>query len=501
MPEATTFLGVDIGTGGSRAVLIDENGKLIASETIDHVPFASSKIGWAEQSPVDWWRAASAAIRAVVRNENVRADEIGAVGLSGQMHGSVLLDESDRVLRPALIWCDQRTGRQCDEITGKLGADRVIELVSNPPVTGFTLPKLLWVRENEPEIWRQVRTVLLPKDYVRLKLSGDRASDVADSSGTLLFDVPRRKWSDEMLAAFEIDRGLLPTVFESIEITGTVSAEGAEETGLAVGTPIVAGAGDNAAGAVGMGIVAPGMASATIGTSGVVFAVTDRPRYDQKGRIHTLCHAVPGRWHNTGVTQSAGLSLRWFRDNFAGGRSYGELTGAAAAVTSGSDGAIWLPYLMGERSPYLDPNARAAFVGITASHTNAHLTRAVLEGVAFSLRDSLEIFRELGAQISAIRLGGGGARSDLWRQIQADVYGQSVELIAVDEGAAFGAAILAGVGAGAWTNVDEACEKTIRVAERIEPKADSVKALNGNYEAYKMLYSSLRPVVEVLTDH
>lgn len=491
-----TFLGVDIGTGGSRAVLIDKNGSVLAGETVEHVQFASPQIGWAEQSPDDWWRAASAAIRAIVRNENVPAEEIGAVGLSGQMHGSVLLDESDSVLRPALLWCDQRTGRQCEEITKNLGAEKVIELVSNPAVTGFTLPKLLWVRENELDIWRQVKTVLLPKDYVRLKLSGDKASDVADSSGTLLFDVPRRKWSDEMLAAFEIDRSLLPTVFESIEITGTVSAEGAKETGLAVGTPIVAGAGDNAAGAVGMGIVAPGMASATIGTSGVFFAVTGQPRFDKKGRIHTLCHAVPCRWHNTGVTQSAGLSLRWFRDNFGGGEGYDELTEAAAAVASGSDGAIWLPYLMGERSPHLDPNARAAFVGITASHTRAHLTRAVLEGVAFSLRDSLEIFRELGARMSAIRLGGGGTRSELWRQIQADAYGQPVELIEVDEGAAFGAAILAGVGAGAWSTVDEACERAIRIAERIEPNPDSMKALNRNYEAYKMLYGALRQILE-----
>ena len=500
MPDAKTFLGIDIGTGGSRAVLIDQNGKVVAGATVEHVPFASPQIGWAEQTPDDWWRAAAAAIRAVVRSENVRAEEIGAIGLSGQMHGSVLLDESDSVLRPALLWCDQRTDRQCDEITAKLGAEKVIELVSNPAVTGFTLPKLLWVRENEPEIWQRLRAVLLPKDYVRLKLSGDKASDVADSSGTLLFDVPNRRWSDEMLAAFEIGRSLMPTVFESIEITGTVSAEGAGETGLIKGTPIVAGAGDNAAGAVGMGIVAPGMASATIGTSGVFFAVTEKPAFDAKGRIHTLCHAIPNRWHNTGVTQGAGLSFRWFRDNLSAGESYEELTEAAAAAPTGSDGAMWLPYLMGERTPHLDPHARAAFVGITASHTRAHLCRAVLEGVAFSLRDSLEIFRELGAEMSAIRLGGGGARSKLWRQIQADVYSRTVELIDVDEGAALGAAILAGVGAGAWKTVDEACEKTIRVAERIEPDPDSAKVLDRNYEAYKTLYGALRPAMKIITD-
>jgi xylulokinase len=426
--------------------------------------------------------------------------EIGAVGLSGQMHGSVLLDGNDAVLRPALLWCDQRTGQQCRDITEKIGHAKVIDLVSNPAVTGFTLPKLLWVRSHEPHVWKQVRKVLLPKDYVRLKLSGDKASDVADSSGTLLFDVRRRKWSDEMLAAFEFERDLMPEVSESIEITGAVSEKGAEATGLAVGTPIVAGAGDNAAGAIGMGIVSPGTASATIGTSGVFFAVTDQPRFDPKGRIHTLCHAVPARWHNTGVTQSAGLSLRWFRDNFGSGRSYDELTAAAAKIPSGSDGAIWLPYLMGERTPHLDPDARAAFVGITASHTQAHLTRAVLEGVAFSLRDSLEIFCELGAEMSLIRLSGGGARSVLWQQIQADVYRRSVEIVESDEGSAFGAAILAGVGVGAWKSVDEACTRAIHVSKRVDPDPDSMQVLDRNYKSYRMLYEALRPAIKNITN-
>ena len=448
------------------------------------------------ESPDDWWRACVAAIREILTKSN--ADEIGGIGFSGQMHGSVLLDAADNVLRPALLWCDQRTEKQCAEITEKIGAERLIELVSNPAITGFTLPKLLWVRENEPDIWAKVKTVLLPKDYIRLKLSGDKASDVADSSGTLLFDVRNRKWSGEMLSAFEIDESLLPKVYESIEVTGVVSETAARETGLKIGTKIVAGAGDNAAGAIGMGIVKAGMLSATIGTSGVVFAVTSAPKIDLKGRIHTLCHAIPNRWHNTGVTQGAGLSLKWFRENFGEGASYDELVDEAAKVSSGSDGAIWLPYLMGERTPHLDANARAAFVGLTASHTKAHLTRAVLEGVAFSLRDSIEIFKELGAPIEKIRLGGGGAKSPLWRQIQADVYGQSVEILEADEGAAFGAAILAGVGTGAWNSVDEACEKTIRVAETVEPNKDSVEKLNRNYEAYRILYAALRPAMEIL---
>jgi xylulokinase len=363
------------------------------------------------------------------------------------------------------------------------------------------LPKLLWVRENEPENWRKVRTVLLPKDYIRLKLSGDKASDVADSSGTLMFDVQKRKWSSEMLSAFEIDENILPKVFESIEVTGTVSESGAIATGLKIGTKIIAGAGDNAAGAIGMGIVENGKVSATIGTSGVIFAVSDKPRLDLQGRIHTLCHAIPNRWHNTGVTLSAGLSFKWFRENFGDGQSYDELVAQAEKIPSGSDGAIWLPYLMGERAPHLDANARAAFVGITASHTKAHFTRAVLEGVAFSLRDSLEIFKASGVEISSIRLGGGGAKSALWRQIQADVYGKPVEIIEGDEGAAFGAAILAGVGAGHWKTVDEACEKTIRVVETIEPNANSAEKLNQNYEAYKLLYSALRAAMKIITEN
>lgn len=490
------FLGIDIGTGGSRAVVIDEDGVVVASANALHEDFASPEIGWAEQNPDDWWRACKQIINEVL--QIVSAEEIGALSFSGQMHGSVFLDETDRVIRPALLWCDQRTEKQCVEITEKIGKEKLIELVCNPAITGFTLPKILWLRENEPENWTKVRTVLLPKDYIRLKLSGDKASDVADSSGTLLFDVQNRKWSNEMLKAFEIDENLLPKVYESTEITGEISESGANETGLKVGTKIVAGAGDNAAGAIGMGIVENGKVSSTIGTSGVIFAVSDKPRLDLQGRIHTLCHAIPGRWHNTGVTLSAGLSLKWFRENFGEGKSYDELVSEAAKIPSGADGAIWLPYLMGERTPHLDANARAAFVGITASHTKAHLTRAVLEGVAFSLRDSLEIFKLSGVEISSIRLGGGGAKSPLWRQIQADVYGQNVEILETDEGAAFGAAILAGVGAGAWNSVDEACEKTIRVAAIVEPNSDSVEKLNHNYEAYRILYGALRPAMKII---
>lgn len=488
------FLGIDVGTGGTRAVVVDETGKVTATATAEHHAFASPEIGWAEQNPHDWRRAAVEAIRAVLAEEKINAAEIGAIGFSGQMHGAVLLDERDEVLRPALIWCDQRTDKQCRDLTERIGAENLIKLVANPAITGFTLPKLLWTRDNEPEIWEKVRTILLPKDYVRLKLSGDKATDVADASGTLLFDVKNRRWSNEMFDALDLDENLFPRAFESIEITGKISAEGAKETGLIEGTLIVAGAGDNAAGAIGMGLTRAGTVGATIGTSGVVFGVTDEPKFDLKGRIHTLCHAIPERWHNTGVTLAAGLSLKWFRENFGGNKSFDELTDEAAKIPAGADGLLWLPYLMGERTPHLDANARACFVGLTANHTRAHLTRAVLEGVAFSLREAMEIFVETGAKIKKIRLGGGGAKSKLWRQIQADIYGRTVEILEAEEGAAFGAAILAGVGAGKWKTVDEACEKTIRVAEIVEPNRTNAQIYDGQFATYRKIYPAMRMI-------
>ena len=415
------------------------------------------------------------------------------------MHGSVLLDARDEPLRPAIIWCDQRTGDQCRSITDTVGAQQLIELTCNPALTGFTLPKMLWVREHEPELWQQARTVLLPKDYVRLRLSGDKATDVADASGTLLLDVSARKWSREMLSATEIDERLLPEVFESPQVTGVVASAGRQATGLPEGTPIVAGGGDQAAGAVGMGIVRAGTVSATIGTSGVVFAASDKPSLDPKGRVHTFCHAVPNRWHVMGVTQGAGLSLRWFRDQFGAGADdgrdpYERLTDEAAQVPSGSNGLLWTPYLMGERTPHLDPNARAALVGLTASHTRAHVVRALLEGVAFSLRDTLEIFREMKVPVNEIRLGGGGARSKLWRQIQADVYAQEVATVKAEEGAAYGAAMLAGVGAGAWPSVDAACDEVVSVKERVKQDAESAALLDKQYARFRMIYPALRAI-------
>ncbi len=490
------LLGIDVGTGGTRALVIDERGGIVGSATAEHAPFASPETGWAEQDPHDWWRATREAVAAVLKQPGVSADAIKAVGFSGQMHGSTLLDADDRVVRPALLWCDQRTDRQCQQITETIGAARLIELTLNPALTGFTAPKLLWTREHEPELWRTVRSVLLPKDYVRFRLTGHKATDVADASGTLLFDVGARKWSSTVLDALDLKPSLMPEAFESPMVTGSVSAAGAEATGLKAGTPVVGGGGDQAAGAVGMGIVRAGAVSATIGTSGVVFAATDRPVLEPGGRIHTFCHAVPGRWHVMGVTLGAGLSLRWFRDQFVsspGGRDpYDVMTEAAATAPAGSDGVLWAPYLMGERTPHLDPHARAALVGLSGSHGKAHVFRAVLEGVAFSLKDSFSILEAMKVPVSHVRLGGGGARSALWRKIQADTYGYPVEIVAAEEGAAYGAALLAGAGAGIWRSVDDACDAVVRVVTRIEPDATDRVAMKRQYERYKALYPALK---------
>ena len=500
------LLGIDVGTGGTRAVVIDESGGVIAAATAEHEPFASPQTGWAEQHPEDWWRATTKSVGVVLSTSQVAAGDIGCVGFSGQMHGAVLLDEAEKVLRPALIWCDQRTSGQCREITERVGASRLIELTSNPALTNFTLTKLIWVREHEPELWTHFRSFLLPKDYVRLRLTGERATDVADASGTLLLDVVHRRWSEPMLDEMQIDKSCLPRLHESVEISGRVSRAGAAATGLREGTPVIAGAGDQAAGAVGMGIVRPGSVSATIGTSGVVFAATDRPALDRRGRVHTFCHAIKDRWHVMGVTQAAGLSLRWFRDHFGlGDRSgsfdqvdpYDSLCEEAAGAPPGSDGVLWAPYLMGERTPHLDPTARAALVGLTASHGRAHVIRAILEGVAYSLRDTLTIFAEMKVPVETIRLGGGGARAPLWRQIQADVYGHEVEVLTAEEGAAYGAALLAGVGAGVWPSVDEACASAVRVAKHVRPDPSASALMNRQYPAYRKLYPALRNIATV----
>ena len=472
---------------------MDASGNVVASGTEEHQPFASPQPGWAEQDPRDWWRACGTAVKKALQKSAIRAEGIPCIGFSGQMHGAVLLDAQGEVVRPALIWCDQRTEKQSRELSEIFGVDRLIQLTCNPPLTNFTLTKILWVRENEPQLWSRVRHIMLPKDYVRFRLTGDRAIDVADASGTLLLDVAKRAWSAEVLAGTGLEKTFLPALYESAEICGKLSAEGADATGLKIGTPVVAGAGDQAAGAVGMGIVRAGVVSATIGTSGVVFAATDRPAMDPQGRLHTFCHAAPNRWHLMGVTQAAGLSLRWLRDQLGvPSEGYEELTAEAAQVPAGAGGVLWAPYLMGERTPHLDPDVRGALVGLAASHHRGHMVRAVMEGVAFSLRETLTIFDELNVPVSSIRLGGGGARSPLWRQIQADVYGRPVETVVVDEGAAFGAAVLAGIGAGIWRDVDEASDSLIRTTVAACPDPQSAVLMDEQYAAYRRLYPALR---------
>jgi xylulokinase len=490
--NAMWFLGMDVGTGGTRAVVVDGSGKLIAGASCDHEPFKTAHPGWAEQDPEDWWRAAQEAIRGALASAPESREPIAAIGLTGQMHGAVLLDEAGQVLRPAMIWCDTRTQPECDWLTEKIGYERLIELTCNPALPNFTLTKVLWVKQHEPEIFARIRHILCPKDYVRYRLTGEYAIDVQEASGTLLLDVTHRRWSQEVAETAGIPESWLPKVYESPEVCARISAGAAGQSGLDVSTPVVAGAGDQGAGAVGMGILQPGSVSATIGTSGVVFAATAAPTKDPKGRLHTFCHAVPGLWHVMGVTQSAGLSFHWLKETFFTGQEYDNLTELAAQIPAGSDGLEWAPYLLGERTPHLDPKVRAAFAGISTVHTSAHFVRAVLEGVAYSLEDTFALFAELGIPVTGIRLGGGGARGPLWRKIQAGIYGQAVEVLRAEEGGAFGSALMAGVGAGHWANLDEACAQAIEVAQRIEPDRADLSAYKAGYAKWRKLYPALK---------
>jgi len=492
---------MDVGTGGTRAVLVDEQGKLVASASSEHAPFRVDHPGWAEQDPEDWWRAAQEAIRAVLADlrKSHPGEKVDALGLTGQMHGAVMLDKDGQVLRPSLIWCDTRTQPQCDWLHAQFGPDdegrrKLIELTANPALPNFTLTKLLWVKKHQPEIFARIAHILCPKDYVRYRLTGTCAMDVQEASGTLLLDVAHRRWSKEVAKVAGIPESWLPQLFESPEICAKISPEAAKLTGLAEGTPVAAGAGDQGAGAVGMGILEPGSVSATIGTSGVVFAATAAPTMDPRGRLHTFCHAVPGRWHVMGVTQAAGLSLRWLKETLAPDQSYDQLTAQASAVPAGSDGLLWTPYLLGERTPHLDGTATAAFVGITATTTRAHFTRAVLEGVAYSLKDTFTLFSELGIPVKGVRLGGGGARGPLWREIQANIYGYPCERLTAEEGGAFGAALMAGVGAGSWASLEAACAAGITVAETIHPKPATVARCAEGYKGYRRVYPALKGI-------
>jgi xylulokinase len=486
------FLGMDVGTGGTRAVIVDPTGRLISGASSEHAPFRTQHPGWAEQDPQDWWRAAKEAIRAALAASPEPRQTIAGIGLTGQMHGAVMLDENGAVLRSSLIWCDTRTQPECEWLHAKIGYEKLIELTCNPALPNFTLTKLLWVKTHEPEIFAKIHHVMCPKDYVRYRLTGEYAIDVQEASGTLLLDVTHRRWSKEVAEAAGIPESWLPKVYESPEVCARVCESAAALTGLKAGTPVVAGAGDQGAGAVGMGILQPGSVSATIGTSGVVFAATAQPTKDPKGRLHTFCHAVPGLWHVMGVTQSAGLSFRWLRETFFTDLDYDALTAAASEIPAGSDGLEWAPYLLGERTPHLDPEVRAAFACIGSTHTSAHFVRAVLEGVAYSLQDTFTLFAELGIPVTTVRLGGGGARGPLWRRIQAGVYAQPVEILTAEEGGAFGCALMAGVGVGHWASLDAACAEGIEVAERIEPDSVEVSAYKDGYAKWRKLYPALK---------
>jgi len=494
------FIGIDSSTTATKAILVDEAGAVVGVAASEY-SFETPKPLWSEQHPDLWWDATVKSIRQVLATTGIDSAAVKGIGLTGQMHGLTILDENGQVLRPALLWNDQRTGAECDEIRAKLGKDRLVQITGNDALTGFTSPKILWVKNNEPDIYAKIKQILLPKDFVRFKLTGKYATDRADGAGTALFDVKKRTWSDEMIQALEIDPAWLPPTHEGPQITGTVSAEAAALTGLKEGTPVVGGGGDQAAQAVGVGAVAPGIVALTLGTSGVVFASAAEPFIEPEGRLHSFCHAVPGRWHMMGVMLSAAGSLRWYRDTVAPGVGFDDLLAPAAAVPAGSEGLLFLPYLTGERTPYPDPLARGAFVGLTVRHGQPHLTRAVLEGVAFGLRDGFELMKSSGlTDIKQVRVSGGGAKSPLWRQILADVL--NVELVTVNttEGAAYGAALLAGVGAGAWPSVDAAADACVTLTGSTAPQAESVARYNKVYALYQKLYPALKELTHGLSN-
>lgn len=495
------LIGVDLGTSGTKTVLFSEDGTVAASCTIEY-PLYQPQNGWAEQDPLDWWNAVCGTTKAVIAKAGISASEIKGVGLSGQMHGLVMLDKSGNVLRKSIIWCDQRTAKECEEITQKVGAENLIKITANPALTGFTASKIMWVKNNEPEIYEKCAHILLPKDFIRYKLTGEFATEVSDASGMQLLDVPNRKWSDQVLDALQIEKSLLGKVYESPEITGKVTKAASDLTGLAEGTAVVGGAGDNAAAAVGTGTVQDGRAFTTIGTSGVVFAHTSKLSIDPKGRVHTFCCAVPGAWHVMGVTQGAGLSLKWFRDNFcheemiaaAGMKKdpYFLMDKQAEQIPIGSDRLLYLPYLMGERTPHLDPNCRGVFFGLSAMHTRQHLLRAVMEGVTFSQRDSVEVLREMGVSINEMLACGGGGSSPLWRQMLADVYGCPVKTVVSKEGPALGVAILAGAGTGVYSSVQDGCAAVIKT----NPPQNPISQNSAEYEKFYNIYRALYPALK-----
>lgn len=496
------YLGIDVGTSGTKVLAIAPDGTILA-QAVEEYPLSAPRPLWSEQNPDDWFRAVMTAIPKVLERGKIRGADVRALGLTGQMHGSVFLNREGLVVRPAILWNDQRTAAECAEIEEAVGGRaRLIELVANPAMSGFTAPKILWLRKNEPENFDRVAKVLLPKDEIRRRLTGEFATDVSDASGTLLLDVARRRWSRETLSALQLDESLLPPVFESEDVVCKLSRESAAELGLSPDCVVVGGAGDCAAGAVGAGIARSGVLSTSLGTSGVAFVHSDEVRRDPLGRVHTFCHAVRGKWHMMGVTLSAAGSLQWFRDAVCGelatlakerGRGiYEVLSEEAAAAPVGSDGLFFLPYLSGERSPHADPFARGCFVGLTLGHDRARLVRAIMEGVVYSLRESIAIFRDLGVPIREIRATGGGAKSALWRQIQADVFDARVATLNAEEGPAYGAALLATVGGGEYANIEEACDATLATVSELRSDPAAREYYDRAFPVYRKLYQSLK---------
>jgi xylulokinase len=504
------YLGIDVGTSGTKTLAIRENGRILASTTVEY-PLSSPKPGWSEQNPDHWWKATVKSVQSVLKQGKIKAADVKGIGLSGQMHGSVFLDHDHKVIRPALLWNDQRTAAECEEIERLAGGRRkLIQMVANPALTGFTAPKILWLRNNEPQNYDRMTQVLLPKDYIRYRLTGEFATEVSDASGTLLLDVKRRRWSKTLLASLDISPNLLPPVYESDEVSGMLTTRIAKRLGLNSSTPVVGGGGDQAAGAVGNGIVKRGVISATLGTSGVVFAHSDEVQIDPEGRVHTFCHAVRDKWHVMGVVLSAGGSLQWYRNQLAEAEvaaakrkkvdPYELITAQAAKAPPGSEGLYFLPYLTGERTPHADPHARGAWIGLSLRHGRPHLIRSTMEGATYAMRDCLEIIRGMDIPVREIRVSGGGARSKFWRQMQADIYGRKVVTINAEEGPAFGVALLAAAGTGAYKDVVEACTKTIRVVKSTATNAKNRKRYDQTYPIYGRLYRSLKEDFHSIAD-
>lgn len=487
-----SFLGIDLGTSSVKIIIMDNGGKVIESVSKSY-PIDYPEVGWAQQNPEDWWNSTKEGIKELLSKESINAKDINGIGLSGQMHGLVLLDENDKVLMPAILWCDQRTEKQCDYLNNEFGQDKLSKYTGNKALTGFTIPKVLWVKENRPEIYSKISHMMLPKDYINFKLTGNFASDVSDASGTLMFDVENRKWSKEMIDLLEIDEKVLPKVYESWEVIGNISEEVSNEIGLSTETVVVAGAGDQAAGAVGTGTTDTGVLSVALGTSGVVFACDEKFSVDKENRLHSFCHSN-GKWHQMGVMLSGASCLQWWAETVNSDipNVYDKLLSEASEAPVASNKLFFLPYLMGERTPHSDANAKGSFIGLNITHKRGDMTRAILEGVCFGLRDSLEILKSLDVEVKEVRVSGGGSRNKLWRQILADIFNLNVCVINSTEGPAYGAAILAAVGCGQFTSVDDACKALIKITDTAEPIAENAEKYNKAYNIYSSLYYCLK---------